>query len=231
MPAKEDWAFVCFKKANRLPLPARASQTLRPGMQTSKGNFWPLYLLVSGSTHMSLEGHLQWSPIISHWKWHIRRALQVPLPGSSEYSCSYSNMMQPLDTDQGRKCCLPMHWADAPHELLGKSNWIWESITLPSARPGLPNSRKLWGKTPFLVQCTSLLSRDGHTKGGILCEWPGHTGTSETSSPQTRDCGWWVLEMSFHPAFIRSIWRSFTMATSLPQKSNRMPINTCIGQG
>ena len=32
-------------------------------------------------------------------------------------------------------------------------------ITLPSARPGYPNSRKLRGKTPFLAQFTSLLSR------------------------------------------------------------------------
>ena len=28
----------------------------------------------------------------------------------------------------------------------------------------------------------------GHIKGGILPGWPGCTGTSETSSPQTRDC-------------------------------------------
>ena len=47
---------------------ARASQTLRPGTQTSKGNFWPLYSLVSSSTRTSWEGHLQWSLIISHWK-------------------------------------------------------------------------------------------------------------------------------------------------------------------
>ena len=39
---------------------------------------------------------------------------------------------------------------------------------------------------PFLAECTSLLSRDGHIKEGILCEWPGHTGTSETSSLQTK---------------------------------------------
>ena len=31
----------------------------------------------------------------------------------------------------GKDMLLLMHWADAPHELLGKSNWIWESITLP----------------------------------------------------------------------------------------------------
>ena len=43
-------------------------------------------------------------------------------------------------------------------------------------------------KTPFLAQSTSSLSRGGHIKGGILREWPGCTGTSETSSPQMRDC-------------------------------------------
>ena len=32
------------------------------------------------------------------------------------------------------------------------------------------------------------LSRGGHIKGGILPEWPGRTGTSETSSLQMRDC-------------------------------------------
>ena len=41
---------------------------------------------------------------------------------------------------------------------------------------------------PILAQSTSSLSRGGHTKGGILPEWPEHTGTSETSSLQMRDC-------------------------------------------
>ena len=56
------------------------------------------------NTYMSLEGHSQWSQTTSWWKWYIRRALS---------------------------CCLQMHWADAPHELLRKSNWIWELIKLP----------------------------------------------------------------------------------------------------
>ena len=38
---------------------------------------------------------------------------------------------------------------------------------------------------PGKEMCTSLPSRGGHTKGGILPGWPGHTGTS---SLQTRDC-------------------------------------------
>ena len=128
---------------------------------------------------MSWEGPSQWSQTISHWKWYIRRALQVPHPGSSICSFSYSDMMWPSNIDQGRKCCLQMHWAGGPHELLGKSNWIWESITLPSARPGEPNLRKLWGKIPFLAQCTNWLSKGGHTKEGILHRWPGCTGTSD----------------------------------------------------
>ena len=33
----------------QFPLPARASQTLKPGMQALKGNFWPLYSLARGS--------------------------------------------------------------------------------------------------------------------------------------------------------------------------------------
>ena len=41
---------------------------------------------------------------------------------------------------------------------------------------------------PFLARSTSSLSRGGHIKGGILRKWSGRTGTSETSSPQTRDC-------------------------------------------
>ena len=41
---------------------------------------------------------------------------------------------------------------------------------------------------PFLALSTSLLSRDGHTKEGILHRWPECTGTSETSSPKMRDC-------------------------------------------
>ena len=41
---------------------------------------------------------------------------------------------------------------------------------------------------PILGTVYQLLSRGGHIKGGILCKWPGRTGTSETSSPQTRDC-------------------------------------------
>ena len=96
----------------------------------------PLYSLVNSSTPMYWEGHLQWSPITSHWKWYTRRALPVPLPDCNECSSSYSDTLWPSDTDQGRKCCSQMHWAGAPHKLLGKSNWIWESITLPSARPG-----------------------------------------------------------------------------------------------
>ena len=90
---------------------------------------------------------------------------------------------------------------------------------------------KLWGKTPFLAQCTNWLSRGGHTKGGILRGWPGHTGTSDTSSLQMRDCCWWVLELSFHPASMRSIFKGSTKVTSQPPKYNRTPASTYIGQG
>ena len=82
----------------------------------------PLYSLVSSSTPMSWEGPSQWSQTISHWKWYIRRALQVPHQGSSKCSFSYSDIMWPSNTDQGRKCCSQMHWAGAPHELLGRWN-------------------------------------------------------------------------------------------------------------
>ena len=58
---QRDLALVCYRKANQSPLSVRASQILRPGMQTLKGNSYPLYLLFSSSTPMSWEGHLQWS--------------------------------------------------------------------------------------------------------------------------------------------------------------------------
>ena len=68
MPPKEDLVCAYYRMASQLHTPARASQTLRPGMQTSKESSLPLYLLVNGSTPTCWEGHLQWSPIISHWK-------------------------------------------------------------------------------------------------------------------------------------------------------------------
>ena len=46
---------------SQLHTPARASQTLRPGTQTSKESSLPLYSLANGSTPMYWEGHLQWS--------------------------------------------------------------------------------------------------------------------------------------------------------------------------
>ena len=68
MPPKEALARAYYRMASQLHTPARASQTLRPGTQTSKESSLPLYSLVNGSTPMYWEGHLQWSPIISHWK-------------------------------------------------------------------------------------------------------------------------------------------------------------------
>ena len=41
---------------------------------------------------------------------------------------------------------------------------------------------------PILGTVYQLTQQDGHIKGGILREQPGRTGTSETSSPQMRDC-------------------------------------------
>ena len=68
MPPKEDLVCAFYRMASQLHMPARASQTLRPGMQTLKESSLPLYSLVNGSTPTCWEGHLQWSPIISHWK-------------------------------------------------------------------------------------------------------------------------------------------------------------------
>ena len=68
MPPKEDLVCAYYRMASQLHTPARASQTLRPGMQTSKESSLPLYSFVNSSTPMYWEGHLQWSPIISHWK-------------------------------------------------------------------------------------------------------------------------------------------------------------------
>ena len=34
MPPKEDLALACYRRASQLPMPARASQTLRPGTPT-----------------------------------------------------------------------------------------------------------------------------------------------------------------------------------------------------
>ena len=41
---------------------------------------------------------------------------------------------------------------------------------------------------PIFGTVYQLTQQGGHTKGGILPEWPGRTGTSETSSLQMRDC-------------------------------------------
>ena len=90
MPHREDLVLAFYKKASRLPLPARASQTMRPGTQTSKGNSLPLYSLVSGSTHMHWEGPSQWSQIINHLKWYTRRALQAPPADYRECSFSFT---------------------------------------------------------------------------------------------------------------------------------------------
>ena len=68
MPPKEDLVRAYYRMASQLHMPARASQTLRPGTQTSKDSSLPLYSLVNGSTPMYWEGHLQWSPTTSHWK-------------------------------------------------------------------------------------------------------------------------------------------------------------------
>ena len=68
MPPKEDLVRAFYRMASQLHTPARASQTLRPGTQTSKESSLPLYSLVNGSTPTCWEGHLQWSPIINHWK-------------------------------------------------------------------------------------------------------------------------------------------------------------------
>ena len=68
MPPKEDLVRAFYRMASQSHTPARASQTLRPGTQTSKESSLPLYLLVNGSTPTCWEGHLQWSLIISHWK-------------------------------------------------------------------------------------------------------------------------------------------------------------------
>ena len=68
MPPKEDLVRAFYRMASQLHTPAKASQTLRSGTQTSKESSLPLYSLVNGSTPMYWEGHLQWSPIISHWK-------------------------------------------------------------------------------------------------------------------------------------------------------------------
>ena len=38
-----------------------------------------------------------------------KKSLASAPPDSSKCSCSYSDMMRPSDTDQGRKCCLQMH--------------------------------------------------------------------------------------------------------------------------
>ena len=50
-------------------------------------------------------------------------------------------------------------------------------------------------KDPILGTVYQLTQQDDHIKEGILHKWSGCTGTSETSSPQTRDCCWWVLEL------------------------------------
>ena len=68
MPPKEDLVRAYYRMASQSHMPARASQTLRPGTQTSKESSLPLYSLVNSSTPMYWEGHSQWSPIISHWK-------------------------------------------------------------------------------------------------------------------------------------------------------------------
>ena len=68
MPHKENLVHAFYRTASQLHTPARASQTLRPGTQTSKESSLPLYSLVNGSTPTCWEGHSQWSPIISHGK-------------------------------------------------------------------------------------------------------------------------------------------------------------------
>ena len=68
MPPKENLVRAFYRMASQSHTPARASQTLRPGMQTLKESSLPLYSLVNGSTPTCWEGHLQWSPIINHWK-------------------------------------------------------------------------------------------------------------------------------------------------------------------
>ena len=68
MPPKEDMVRAFYRMASQSHTPARASQTLRPGTQTLKESSLPLYSLINGSTPTCWEGHLQWSPIISHWK-------------------------------------------------------------------------------------------------------------------------------------------------------------------
>ena len=59
MPPKEDLVRAYYRMASQLHTPARASQTLRPGTQTSKESSLPLYSLVNGSTPTCWEGHLQ----------------------------------------------------------------------------------------------------------------------------------------------------------------------------
>ena len=50
MPPKEDLVRAFYRMASQSHTPARASQTLRPGTQTSKESSLPLYSLVNGST-------------------------------------------------------------------------------------------------------------------------------------------------------------------------------------
>ena len=59
MPPKEDLVHAFYRMASQLHMPARASQTLRPGTQTLKESSLPSYLLVNSSTPMYWEGHLQ----------------------------------------------------------------------------------------------------------------------------------------------------------------------------
>ena len=158
---------------------------------------------------MSWEGPSQWSQTTQATRndtleEHCKCPAQAPVYAPSATAIQCDHQIQTREGDAARWCTEQMPLTS----FWGKSNWIWESITLPSARPGSPNLRILQGKTPFFTLSTSLLSRGGHTKEDILCGWPGCTGTSETSSPQMRDCSWWVLELSFHPASMRSILKA-----------------------
>ena len=52
----------------------------------------------------------------------------------------------------------------------------------------IPKLKDTTREDPILGTVHQLTQQGGHTTEGILFEWPGHTGTSETSSPQMRDC-------------------------------------------
>ena len=188
MPPKEDLVRAFYRMASQSHMPARASQTLRPGTQTLKESSLPLYSLVNGSTPTCWEGHLQWSPDHKPLEMiHQKSLLPVPPPQLLRMLLQLQRYDVTIRYRPGKEMLLADALSRCPSRASGEIkldmrvdyNCLQQDLDSQTQgyHQGRPHS---WHGLP------AHSSRSGHIKGGILREWPGRTGTSETSSPQMR---------------------------------------------